>query len=205
MLLSANAFGQVTSTSRPLDSDDSIIRFLPDDVIGVVGMQPSQVLNHPDIQTFLEATTLQDKLNDWDAVIGLPLAVKPSDTKQVLIFLDHSTILAAIQNLWASARESEYRNQLRNLGLAMHLAAGKNGILIDDDGPVGNFKGNLSWRVWLLPHLDEQELFDQFHLDESWDSDHNRTLIKQMPKCFETLQSKAEGKTSILVFHGCRK
>ncbi|HMP79765.1 MAG TPA: DUF1559 domain-containing protein [Pirellulaceae bacterium] len=42
----------------------------------------------------------------------------------------------------------------------------------------------LSWRVHLLPFLDEQELYEQFRLDEPWDSDHNRSLIERMPRVF---------------------
>lgn len=33
-----------------------------------------------------------------------------------------------------------------------------------------------SWRVLLLPYLGHQELYDQLHLDEPWDSEHNRAL-----------------------------
>lgn len=39
----------------------------------------------------------------------------------------------------------------------------------------------LSWRVYLLPKLGYQELYDQFHLSEPWDSPHNKTLISSMP------------------------
>jgi uncharacterized protein (TIGR03067 family) len=39
----------------------------------------------------------------------------------------------------------------------------------------------LSWRVALLPYLDQQELFDQFKLDEPWDSEHNKKLLANMP------------------------
>jgi hypothetical protein len=39
----------------------------------------------------------------------------------------------------------------------------------------------LSWRVHLLPKLGYQELYDQFHLNEPWDSPHNKTLISSMP------------------------
>src|SRR5438046_1419781 len=42
---------------------------------------------------------------------------------------------------------------------------------------IFNAKGEslLSWRVQLLPYLGEGELYKQFHLDEPWDSDHNKT------------------------------
>ena len=33
----------------------------------------------------------------------------------------------------------------------------------------------------ILPYMDEQELYNKFHLDEPWDSEHNRALIAQMP------------------------
>jgi hypothetical protein len=41
-----------------------------------------------------------------------------------------------------------------------------------------------SWRVLILPYLDQQRLYDEFKLDEPWDSTHNRTLLPSMPKIF---------------------
>jgi prepilin-type processing-associated H-X9-DG protein len=42
----------------------------------------------------------------------------------------------------------------------------------------------LSWRVALLPHLGYRALYDRFHLDEPWDSPHNRSLLAEMPAEF---------------------
>lgn len=42
----------------------------------------------------------------------------------------------------------------------------------------------LSWRVLLLPYLDQDDLFAQFHLDEPWDSNHNKPLLAKMPKLY---------------------
>lgn len=49
----------------------------------------------------------------------------------------------------------------------------------DQDG-----KPLLSWRVALLPYLEEKELFDRFHLDEPWDSPHNMRLLSSMPRIY---------------------
>jgi len=38
-----------------------------------------------------------------------------------------------------------------------------------------------SWRVLLLPHIEQQDLYKQFHLDEPWDSPHNLPLLERMP------------------------
>ncbi|WP_337173033.1 sigma-70 family RNA polymerase sigma factor [Paludisphaera sp.] len=56
----------------------------------------------------------------------------------------------------------------------------------------------LSWRVAILPLLDQQELYNEFRLHEPWDSTHNRQLIARMPAVFETPGHPAPpGKTRI--------
>lgn len=42
----------------------------------------------------------------------------------------------------------------------------------------------LSWRVHLLPYLEQKPLYDQFHLDEPWDSPHNLALAEHMPEVY---------------------
>lgn len=42
----------------------------------------------------------------------------------------------------------------------------------------------LSWRVHILPYLDEKALYQSFHLNEPWDSPHNLTLLDKMPYHF---------------------
>jgi hypothetical protein len=70
----------------------------------------------------------------------------------------------------------------------------------------------LSWRVAILPYIDQGELYKKFHLDESWDSEHNRTLLTQMPGTYSDPAAPdlaAAGRTTYLVptgegmvFHG---
>lgn len=47
-----------------------------------------------------------------------------------------------------------------------------------------NGKPLLSWRVAILPWLEEGPLYKEFHLDEPWDSEHNRKLIERLPKVY---------------------
>jgi len=69
--------------------------------------------------------------------------------------------------------------------------------LASPDGETG-----LGWRVHLLPFLDQQELYDKFKLDESWDSRHNSGLIPRMPTVFQTPTVPETGKTEFHVFVG---
>src|SRR5947209_4748780 len=48
-----------------------------------------------------------------------------------------------------------------------------------------------SWRVLILPYIEQQELYQQFHLDEPWDSPHNRALLPLMPRTYAAPGRKA--------------
>lgn len=62
--------------------------------------------------------------------------------------------------------------------------------------PVGSDERQLSWRVYLLPFMEELELRDQFNFDETWDSPHNATLVEKMPGIFVSPNAVLEpGKT----------
>jgi hypothetical protein len=41
-----------------------------------------------------------------------------------------------------------------------------------------------SWRVLLLPFLEEDRLFREFNLDEPWDSAHNKRFLEKTPRCY---------------------
>ena len=42
----------------------------------------------------------------------------------------------------------------------------------------------LSWRVAILPFIDQRDLYEKFRLDEPWDSRHNSKLLERMPDLF---------------------
>ncbi len=93
-------------------------------------------------------------------------------------------------------------NQLRQIGLALHnshdayqtLPAG----IVGPKGQLG-----LSWRVAILPYIEEGNLFKEFKLEEPWDSEHNKKLITKMPKVFEAPGTViGNGKTFLRSFAG---
>ncbi|HTU26321.1 MAG TPA: DUF1559 domain-containing protein, partial [Pirellulales bacterium] len=61
----------------------------------------------------------------------------------------------------------------------------------------------LSWRVRLLPYLGKEELYNQFRLDEPWDSKHNRRASIRMPSIYHTpMKGVPHGKTAFLAPNG---
>jgi prepilin-type processing-associated H-X9-DG protein len=75
-------------------------------------------------------------------------------------------------------------NNLEHIALALHSYHSVYGrfppaVVRDHTG-----KPLYSWRVLLLEFLDEPQLHRDFHLDEAWDSPHNKTLLGRMPGVF---------------------
>ncbi len=107
----------------------------------------------------------------------------------------------AIELAQGSHEHREKLQQFHNLALGLlNFESARSRLpasaIYDKDGhPL------LSWRVAVLPYLGEVALYRQFHLDEPWDSPHNRTLIAKMPKIFADPDPKVrnvigEGKTT---------
>lgn len=82
------------------------------------------------------------------------------------------------------ARQLSNLNNLKQIGLSVwnhHFEYKKYPVGEDERIQFKDGKPLLSWRVHLLPFLDQQALYDEFHLDEPWDSEHNKTLLEKMP------------------------
>ncbi len=96
----------------------------------------------------------------------------------------------------------ESKANLKRIGLAIHGYHDANNTMprdsVDKDG-----KPLMSWRVMILPHLGEEELFKEFKLDEPWDSKANKPLIEKIPKIYAPIRVKAKaGETYYQGFDG---
>jgi Protein of unknown function (DUF1559) len=88
----------------------------------------------------------------------------------------------------ASSREAAQRarcvSNLRQIALAMHNYHASNNSFARPATSSAQGQPRLSWRVAILPYLEQQELFDKFKQDEPWDSPHNKALLKEMPPLY---------------------
>jgi Protein of unknown function (DUF1559) len=74
-------------------------------------------------------------------------------------------------------------NNLKQIGLAIHNFDDTYGELPNNTySPDG--KPILSWRVHLLPFIEEEMLYKRFNIDEPWDSPNNLPLLDQMPRVY---------------------
>ena len=85
----------------------------------------------------------------------------------------------------ASADKVTSQNNLKQLNLALiNYADTYQGVMAAAAITDKAGKPLLSWRVTILPYIEQDQLYKQFKLDEPWDSDHNVKLIQLMPKTY---------------------
>jgi RNA polymerase sigma factor (sigma-70 family) len=132
----------------------------------------------------LAAALLQEATSDLRTVrvtqqkSGVQVAAQ-GDTATLL-----SSVLPGIQKTRLAAARTVDSNNLKQMVIALHnYHATYNHLppatIADKDG-----KPLLSWRVAILPYIEQEALYRQFHLDEPWDSEHNSKLLEKMPQIY---------------------
>ncbi len=93
-------------------------------------------------------------------------------------------LLPAVQAAREAARRMSSMNNLKQIMLALlnyesaYRKLPPQAITDADGNPL------LSWRVAILPFIEQNDLYEQFHLDEPWDSEHNIKLLDKMPAIY---------------------
>ena len=101
-----------------------------------------------------------------------------------LIVIPIALLLPAIQAARAAARLEMSRQQLKEVGFAVLAYQSQNGSLpaaftTDEDGrPLE------SWRVAVLPYLEQKALYDRFDHSQSWNSRGNAELADNAPEVY---------------------
>lgn len=104
------------------------------------------------------------------------------------------------QGLLLTADEiQDIRTKLRQIALGIHnFESSKRAFPPGRDSKVN---AQLSWRVLILPYIEQGPLYKRFNLNEPWDSPHNKALIEHMPDIYRTAQDTGSD-TRFMVFTG---
>ncbi len=115
-------------------------------------------------------------------------------------------VAVPIRQAREAGRRSQCTNNLKQIGVAMYDHYRVHGTFPPAFSTSPDGKPLLSWRVRLLPFLGQKALYDEFHKDEPWDSEHNQTLISRMPAVYTCPSGSRtlakEGKTTYLTPRG---
>jgi len=101
-----------------------------------------------------------------------------------------------------AAARVQSQNNLKQIGLAFHNYHDTMGTFPGGFYDASGKKVGLSWRVAVLPYLEQVELYKQFKLDEPWDSENNKKLIAKMPKQYAPPGVDTKGYTFYRSFSG---
>ena len=104
---------------------------------------------------------------------------------------------------WAEAESARIQtsNHLKQFGLALHSYHDVMGTLpqdiFDKDG-----KAILSWRVEMLPYLEQTPLYNQIDRTKPWDDAANKAFVERMPEVFKHFgrETKEKGFTYFQTF-----
>ncbi|HKD38603.1 MAG TPA: DUF1559 domain-containing protein, partial [Pirellulales bacterium] len=94
--------------------------------------------------------------------------------------------LPAIQKSREAASRAQSMNNMKQLALAMMNYNDAHGhlppaVILGPDGKTPH-----SWRIELLPYIEQEPLYKQYKMDEPWDSEANKKVLDQMPVIFRS-------------------
>jgi hypothetical protein len=167
----------------------SIFTALPGIIFGILGLM--------DINRSRGAVTGKGM-----AITGIVLSVLNITLIPIVILV--ALLLPAVQAAREAARRAQCTNNLKQIALAMFNYQQTYGAFppcwtVNPEG-----KPLLSWRVLLLPYLDQDELYKKFKLDEPWDGPTNKLLVEQIPVTYRcpSIEALAPGTTIYQVLVG---
>ena len=101
--------------------------------------------------------------------------------------VDDGTATSALGEKSVNVARSLSRSQinLKQLGLALHAFdetynSFPPAVVYGPDGKPWH-----SWRVLILPFIEEQAVYDRYRFDEPWNGPNNRKLLAEMPAIFQ--------------------
>jgi len=93
-------------------------------------------------------------------------------------------LLPAVQQAREAARRAQCANNLRQIGLALHNYHDVYGTFPPAVTYSADGKPMHSWRVLLLPFLDQQAMYAQYNFAEPWDSPANSVVTSRIVPTF---------------------
>jgi prepilin-type processing-associated H-X9-DG protein len=123
----------------------------------------------------------------WSAILGIGFSMASTLQGLSMIFL-----LQNVDAMGQTANRMASENNLKQISNALLSYHDETkqlppAVVRDKDG-----KPLYSWRVLLLPYIEETPLYKAFRLDEAWDSSRNRPWAAKAPKVYASPYSGSD-------------
>jgi prepilin-type processing-associated H-X9-DG protein len=136
---------------------------------------------------------------------GVSVSAEADTVRIKLEAADVASLLpsAALANkMRSSASRNVSVNNLKQIGLAMHNYADINKKFPAAAAPEKGSVHPVSWRVRILPYIEQEALYKAYRMDEPWDGPNNRMLLDRMPRIYADPRNPSKSETVYRVFTG---
>ncbi|MBL8813385.1 MAG: DUF1559 domain-containing protein [Planctomycetaceae bacterium] len=131
--------------------------------------------------------------------VTLKLEVEKGTTENLIT----ETFVPAIIRARMAAQRSLQANNMKQIMLALHNYASAYGhlppaVVIDKESGVAR-----SWRIEILPYIEQAPLYEAYRKNEPWDSEANKAVLAKMPSVFRHPSQPADSTfSSIFLAYG---
>lgn len=93
-------------------------------------------------------------------------------------------LITGVSSARKAAQRTQSTNNLKQIGLAFHNHHDAYKQFPDSSHKLGQSKYPCSWRVAILPFIEQQALYQLYNFDEPWDSETNLKVLQMMPAIY---------------------
>jgi len=119
-------------------------------------------------------------------------------------------LLPAVRKVREASSRMVVSNNLKHIGLAMHNHEDTMTHLpspvvqppLAPPVPESEWGSRLSWRVEMLPYIEEGAVYNQMNLGQPWDSAQNKPFATQQIRTYSDPDTKTDPDTRYRVFYG---
>ncbi len=160
-------------------------------LLGMMSLCTGPITGIPAI--ICSVSALKKPVGQGAAITGLILGILGSMIVSVALI---TFLLPAILKVGDTANQAREMNNLKQIGIAMH-----NHHDVKNEFPPAT--GDLSWRVHILPYIEQNNLHRRFDQTQPWDSPKNRSFSDAVVKTYQSpLDSPESIQTHYRVFVG---
>lgn len=184
--------------------NEKFIALAEDAIVGikasVSSMLESQLQKSPnDDMSFALKLLKETKAERKADRLTVSLSADSSALKKAVIML----IAPAVRASRLAAERMQQANNLKQVMLALHIYHDTHGhfppaIVIDKESGVAR-----SWRVEILPYIEQEALYNEYRKNEPWDSEANKKVLAKIPAIYRhPSQPAGSVNTSIFAAYG---
>jgi prepilin-type processing-associated H-X9-DG protein len=155
--------------------------------LSMADLPPAEVVTQP-LFPNISVSSMTDKELRWTSRSSLPAVpllggagIGGAGTAAPIMA---ALLLPAVQQAREAARRAQSKNNLKQIGLALH-----NYHDVHNEFPAGTHENEklkpeqrLSWQADILPYVDQAAIYNQITFDKPWDDDANLGVLKmQLP------------------------